>query len=398
MFKVVVVGGGYGGLRAVEHLVKDSNIEIVLIDENPYHYLQTEAYGYIAGRFNINDLAVDLNSWCLGFGAKVKFIHAKVENFDYDKQEVYFKKESLSYDYLIIAVGAKTNFFSFIQGLKENAYGVKSLQETYSFRQKFESLIYQKLLHHKEKEELNIVIAGAGLSGVEVAAEMAYVLQLYSKTIGSRTQDIKIYLVDASETILPGLSAYLIKNTQQRLSELEVNILTNSFITKVDHQNLYFKDNNSLSYNFMIFTGGIRGVELMESISDEKNSLNQLIADERLNIQGHKNVYAIGDCVQLQDKNSTILAPTAQTAEKSAEYVVKCIQKSIRGQVCTAFDEKISGVFIALGGNYGVGEMFGFIKVKGYGAFLLKKAITYAYLLGLHLRINIDFKNRIKKE
>jgi NADH dehydrogenase len=71
--KVVVIGGGYGGLRAIEFLAKHENIEITLIDKNPYHYLQTEAYGYIAGRFDIHEIAIDLAKWCEGFKKKCDF-------------------------------------------------------------------------------------------------------------------------------------------------------------------------------------------------------------------------------------------------------------------------------------------------------------------------------------
>jgi len=96
-------------------------------------------------------------------------------------------------------------------------------------------------------------------------------------------------------------------------------------------------------------------------------------------------------------KDNNLLPPTAQIAEKSVEYVADTIRKNIDGLESQAFDADVVGVFIALGGNYAVGEMFKYIKVKGYTAYLLKKAITYTYHLGLRLRINTGFKNRIKE-
>lgn len=398
MKKVLVIGGGYGGLRAIESLYKYKDVDITLIDKNPYHYLQTEAYGYIAGRFDIHDIAIDLNNWCRGFKDRVHFVHGKASAVNFEEKNVSVDEVDLSYDYLIIAVGAKTNFFSFIEGLREHSYGVKNLQRAYSFRQEFENLIYTKLQDEQgyQEGEINIAVGGAGLSGVEVAAEMAYVLQDYSKTIGDTAKEIHIYLIDASETILPGMEEYVISNTRKRLEALGVKILTGALINNVDASYIHFKNGERLAYRFMIFTGGIKASELNNTIENEKNSLDQLIATAELNIQGQKDVFAIGDCVEIKDKENNVLPPTAQIAEKSAEYVAMTIRNRIDGVPSEPFDAGISGVFIALGGKYAVGEMFKHIKVKGYLAYLLKKAITHAYYLGLRLRINTGFKNRIK--
>lgn len=396
--EVVIIGGGYGGLRAIEFLAKHKDINITLIDKNPYHYLQTEAYGYIAGRFDIHDIAIDLDKWCRGFKNRVNFVYEEVTSINYEKQVVEISEKQISYDYLVIATGAQTNFFSFIDGLRENSYGVKNLQRAYNFRKEFEDLIYKKLQNEKFNNDgdINLAIGGAGLSGVEVAAEMANVIEIYSKTIGERAKAIKIYLIDASDTILPGMSAYVISNTKKRLEKLGVKILTSAFINNLDKSYIYFKNGKKLHYHFMIFTGGIKASSLNNNLNNEKNRINQFIPDKELNINSSKNVFAIGDCVEIRDINGKILPPTAQIAEKSAEYVANTIRKRIDGIVNKPFHANVSGIFIALGGKYAVGEMFNFIKVKGYWAYLLKKAITHAYYLGLHLRINTGYKNRIK--
>ena len=398
MKKVLVIGGGYGGLRAIETLSLYLDIEITLIDKNPYHYLQTEAYGYIAGQFDVHDVAIDLKNWCEGFKERVEFIHEEAASINFEQKSVHLKGTDLFYDYLIIATGAKTNFFSFIEGLREHSYGVKNLERAHNFRMEFENLIYKKLQDEEgsKEGELNIAVGGAGLSGVEVAAEMAYVLDNYSKTIGDTAKEIHIYLIDASETILPGMGQYSIENTKKRLEALGVKILTNAFINNVDASYIHFKNGEKLPYSFMIFTGGIKAAALNDTIENEKNSINQLIATPELNVQGQKDVFAIGDCVEIKDKKDNVLPPTAQIAEKSAEYVAKTIRQRIDGVESQAFDADVEGIFIALGGKYAVGEMFKYIKVKGYAAYLLKKAITHAYYLGLRLRINTGFKNRIK--
>ena len=397
---MVVIGGGYGGLRAIEFLAKHENIDITLIDKNPYHYLQTETYGYIAGRFDIHEIAIDLAKWCQGFKRRVNFFYEKAICIDYDNKSVQTQNQEVPYDYLIVALGAQTNFFSFIDGLRENSYGVKNLMRAYNFRKEFENLIYKKLQNEEINDcsKINLAIGGAGLSGVEVAAEMAHVIEIYSKTLGERAKAIQIVLIDASDTILPGMSEYIVKNTHKRLEKLGIQILTSAFISNVDKTTIYFKNGDQLSYHFMIFTGGIKASNLNTKQETRINRIDQFIPDKKLNIHDTKNVFAVGDCVEIRDKNGNILPPTAQIAEKSAEYAAKSIIQRIAGKESPSFDAKISGIFVALGGKYAVGEIFGFLKVKGYWAYLLKKAITYAYFLGLHLRINAGYKNRIKTE
>jgi NADH dehydrogenase len=394
--KVVVIGGGYGGLRAIESLAQQADIDVTLIDKHPYHYLQTEAYGYIAGRFDLHDVVIDLQDWCSGFEKKITFVYDTALSIDFESQNIKVCNGKIEYDYLIIATGAKTNFFSFIEGLREHSFGVKNLHRAHNFRVEFENLIYKKLQNEDVAQEINLAIGGAGLSGVEVAAEMANVLLVYKKTLGNRVEGIKIHLIDASETILPGMSDFLVKSTHKRLVSLGINILTNAFIQKMDNKTIYFKNGDTLSYHFMIFTGGIKASELNETVDVQKNRIFQFVPDEMLNIGTKENVFAIGDCVEIRDAKQNILPPTAQTAERSAEYVAESIRKKIDKKAIKPFDAKVLGVFIALGGNWASGELFGVIKIKGHSAYLLKKAITYAYYLGLRLRINTGYKNRIK--
>ncbi len=399
MKKVIVIGGGYGGLRAVERLAGIDGLHITLIDKHPYHYLQTEAYGYIAGRFDLHDVAIDLKNWCFGFKRWVAFVHDEVTFVDFGNQTVHLSDTRLHYDYLIMAIGAETNFFSFIEGLREHSFGVKKLQRAYNFRTAFEQLLYNKVEDplEKAKGELNIAIGGAGLSGVEIAAEMADVIKKHTKSIGESTREIKIHLIDAAATILPGMSDYIVTNTQARLEALGITIMTDAFIESVDSGTIHFKNGSTLDFFFMIFTGGIKVPSFALSREVEKNRLNQFIVDAYMRIPDEQNVFAVGDCVEIHDAAGNILPPTAQTAERSAEYVAEAITKRLQHQKVKPFDASIDGVFVALGGQYAVGEMFRFIKVKGYSAYLLKKLITYTYYIGLKLRVNTGFEKRTGK-
>ncbi len=393
---VVIVGGGYGGLRLVERLAGEPNIAITLIDKHPYHYLQTEAYGYIAGRFDIHDLAVDLANWCAGFGGHVDFLHARVENIATKKRRIATDKGVLNYDTLVIATGARTRFFGNIEGLRTFSFGVKSLPRAFGLRQRFETLLYDKVRQPRDTGagELHIVIGGAGLSGVEIAAEMAEVIARHHKTLGTNARSIKIRLIDAAETILPGMHPKIIRHTHQRLETLGIEILTKTFIAKVDETHVVLADDTALPYHFMIFTGGIEAVVPPCDRTFETDRSGRLAVDRFLNVGGDKHLFAVGDCAQLADSHGTPLPPTAQSAEKSAEYVAYCIKTRLRGKSPKRFNAAIDGMFVALGGRYAAGELFGRFHFKGQSAYWLKKAITKSYSYGLKLRINTGFKKR----
>ncbi len=393
---IVVIGGGYGGLRLIEKLAGEPGLRITLVDKNPYHYLQTEAYGYIAGRFDIHDVAVDLANWCGGFGASVSFLHARVERIVSAEKRLRTSCGTIEYDTLVIATGARTHFFGTIEGLRDFSVGVKSLPRAFEFRQRFETLICDNVRQARceHGETLHIAIGGAGLSGVEIAAEMAEVIARHHRTLGSNARRIRIRLIDAADTILPGMHPAVIRHAQKRLDTLGVETITGAFIAKIDAEHITLADGTAMPYHFMIFAGGIEAAVPECDIPLAADPNGQIVVDTFLNIGGDKSLYAVGDCARLTSTQGDTLPPTAQTAEKSAEYAAYCIKTRLHGNTPKPFSAEIDGMFIALGGSYAVGELFGRFHFKGRTAHWLKKAITKSYSYGLKLRINTGFKKR----
>ncbi len=391
MKRVVIAGGGYGGLRAIEKLIGTHELELVLIDANNYHFLQTEIYGYIAGTKDIDEIAIDLGLWCRGFKRRVIFIKDRILGLEPQNRVLILENRKIEYDYLIIATGAKTRFPDSIKGLREYCYGIKQLGRSFKFRHRFESVIKRKL--EGEREKINIVVIGAGLSGVEVAAEMGYMLKRYEKMLGERAEDIEITLVDACKTILPGLHPYLIESASKRLEELGVKVKCSAFICSIDKKEIHLKDGGKIGYSFTIFTGGIAANSDFVPENFGKNDIGQLIVRPSLNIENHEEIFAIGDVAQIEDLQGHILPPTAQIAEKSAEYVAKYIRNDLKGIRTNPFRAKMDGMFIALGGRYGTAELFG-CRFSGVGAYYMKRLITLIYYFGINLRANAGYKIR----
>ncbi|HEX5709888.1 MAG TPA: FAD-dependent oxidoreductase [Sulfuricurvum sp.] len=385
---IVIIGGGYGGLRALESLAKHTHITLTLIDKNPYHYMQAEVYDFIANKVDMSHVMIDLPSLSKSF-ASVRFLCEEVSGIDPSNNQIITSEESIHYDQLIIATGSRTYFPDFIPGLRNYTHGVKNIPAALEFKQQFERALYDRIeaqSHSCEVKPFNIVIGGAGLSGVEIAAEMAAYANSFYQNGNFGCRGIDVYLIDAYESILFGMDPFLIKSAYERLIKLGVHVWHNNRISEVREREILLDNGQILHFEFMIFTGGIAASTLTQYLGFETNNKGHLIVDENLNIPTHENIYAIGDITQALNAEGKFIPPTAQLAERGGEHAARNILSSLKGKQKQPFRFKNQGVMIALGGEYGAGLLPGGIKVKGYLAYLIKKAIFTLYTLPLRRR------------
>lgn len=212
--RIYIIGAGYAGIKALTELAKLENVELCLLDKNSYHYLQTDVYDYIAGRVNLADVSVDLYTLCHSFNKNITFLQENVLRIDFDKNKIITDHSRYIYDYLILCSGSQTMLLDSIEGLKDNFHGIKSLGNTLAFKQKFEQNIFNKIQSEgkcSRDSTYNIVIAGAGLSGVEIAAEMADYAKEFYKDAGYLCSNVDITLVNSKEMPLPSNSSFMQK-------------------------------------------------------------------------------------------------------------------------------------------------------------------------------------------
>lgn len=385
---VVIIGGGYGGLRALESLAKHTHITLTLVDKNPYHNLQTEVYDFIANKVDMSHIMIDLPSLCNSF-ASVQFVCEEINAIDSVNHCVVTQTQTIHYDHLILATGSRTYFPDFIKGLREYAHGVKSIPVALDFKQQFERALLDRIEAQSngcEVKPFNIVVGGAGLSGVEIAAEMAAYANRFYQNGNFGCRGIDVYLIDAYASILYGMDPFLIESAYERLTKLGVHVWHNNRIREVCEKEIFLDSGKTLPFEFMIFTGGIAASTLTEHLGFPTNPKGHIEVNEHLNIEGYETIYAIGDIAQILSSEGRMLPPTAQLAERSAEHVARNILSSLSGKAKKPFRFKNQGVMIALGGEYGAGILPGGIKVKGYLAYLVKKAISVFYTAPLRRR------------
>jgi NADH dehydrogenase len=385
--KVVILGGGYAGIQAIRELANRKNIEITLIDQNNYHYLQTEVYDFIANKSNLSDITIDLNSLLQGIDKNLVFFNAKVLKIDHKEQIIITNNGEINYDFLLISTGSRTNLFKSIKGIREFSHGVKSLNRAIEFKQKFENILYSHIKNNK-CEELNIVVGGGGLSGIEIATEMAYIRDVYLKTIGSKCDGIKIFIVDGSKNILNGFPEKIVRIALKRLNQLNIFVKVDSYINQIDKEFVYLESGEKIKHNLMIFTGGIIGNSIeFQELNIELNQFGQYFSDDffRLKLSKDKNseiienIFLAGDVAEIKNENDEFVAPTAQVAEQMGIFTATNILKSIKKQKLVKKIPKNRGILIALGGTFGVNSLFDLLYFKGYSAHLFKHLITNFY-------------------
>ncbi|QOG11454.1 NAD(P)/FAD-dependent oxidoreductase [Arcobacter sp. FWKO B] len=385
MKKVVVLGGGYAGLYALRELVKEHHIKITLIDKHTYHNIQPEVYDLIANKANIADVTIDLPSLCAGLNhSYLEYKNLRVVNIDFDTKEIHTQeKEIINYDYLIIAIGSRTLFPRSIEGLNHTD-DLKKLHKAIFFKQSFENQLFNKISDEAKKcDKTHIAVVGAGLSGVEIAAEMAYYAKKFFERGSFICDNFRISLISSGDTILHGFDKQIIKMSHDRLKELKINIVTNAKMTGCDNEYLYLSNDTMIRYAFIVFAGGIEASNLATKLTLSKNSKNQIIVRDTLQVTEYDNVFAIGDIAEIKDKQGNKMPANVTVARATGISAAKNVLNMIHKKPLIPCEPKLQGVLIALGGKYAVCDLYGVVKLKGFIAYLIKQFVFITYKIPL---------------
>jgi len=381
MEKVVIIGGGYAGIYALRELVQNKNIKITLIDKYTFHNLQPEVYDLIANKSNIADVTIDLTTLCMGFNhSYLEYKNLNVRKIDTNTNKIYTEEQEIvEFDYLIMAAGTRTFFPSSIPGLN-SAHDIKKLNWAVFFKQSFENQLFKKIQDEaKQCEDTHIVVVGAGLSGVEIAAEMAYNSKMFFQRGSFSCDNLKISLVSSSDTILPGLTSKLVSISHQRLKTLGINVITNTKLQKCEDGYAHLSNGTKIYNSFLIFTGGVEASKITEELDVQKNTRGQIVVNKYMQSDKYENIFAIGDAAEIRNKKDEIMPPNVTIARISGINAGQNILNVIKGKRLIKCNPKLDGILIALGGKYAAGNIAGLFHVKGLIAYQIKKYVFDSY-------------------
>lgn len=359
--KVVVLGAGYGGTRAVLELEKSRrDLDLTWISMHDYHLVLHESHRVISDPSAKDKITIpvdDIKS------PTTDFVEARVEGVDTESRKVELSDgDAEEYDYLLVALGSNTAFYG-IPGLRENAHTLNSLDDALGIHEAVE----EAAAAASPSDPARVVVGGAGLSGIQCAGEVAEYRDHHDASI-------EIYLVEALEEVLPGHDPELQQRLRDMLEDRGVEITTDDPITEADDDGIYFEENGALDYDVFIWTGGITGREALEDAEVEKehNRLNTSSTFET----SDERVFAIGDSAVVEQDDGPA-PPTAQAVWQAAEVAARNVVHAVEGEPLERWRYKDKGTLISVGERAVAHDVVG-IPIKtfdGYPAVFLKKSI-----------------------
>lgn len=387
--RIVIVGGGLGGLELAFKLV-DDDYQVVLVDKNNYHQFPPLIYQVASGGLEPSSISFPFRR--LFQGKKDFFFRmAKVESVNTDKKTIKTTVGEIDYDYLVLAFGAKTNFFG-NKDIEATTLPMKSVSEAMRLRNTILRNLELALTEEdpaRKQALMNIVVVGGGASGVEIAGAVAEM----KKNIIARdypdldSSQMHIYLVNAVDRLLSAMDPVSSKRAERDLKELHVHIRQPQFATEYKDGILKTSAGLEIPTQTVIWVSGICANTVEGFPVESIGHAGRFLTDRFCRVKGVKDVYAIGDVSLVEgDEEYPLGHPQlAQVAMQQAKTVAKNFKAMSKGKELKPFKYKNLGVMATIGRNHAVAEISG----KKFGGFP-----AWALWLVVHLRSILGVKNK----
>ena len=387
--RVVIVGGGLGGLELAFNLV-DDEFQVVLVDKNNYHQFPPLIYQVASGGLEPSSISFPFRR--LFQGRKDFFFRmAEVQSVNTAEKTIQTTVGEIEYDYLVLAAGAKTNFFG-NKEIEATTLPMKSVSEAMRLRN---TILRNLELAETEDDPvrkqalMNIVIVGGGASGVEIAGAVAEM----KKNIIARdypdldSSQMHIYLVNAGDRLLAGMDPVSSKRAERDLKDLHVHIRQPQFATEYKDGILKTSAGLEIPAQTVIWVSGICANTIEGVPAESVGHAGRLLTDRFCRVKGLQDVYAIGDLSLIEgDEDYPLGHPQlAQVAMQQAKTVAKNLKAVLKGKEVKPFRYKNLGVMATIGRNHAVAEISG----RKFGGFP-----AWALWLVVHLRSILGVKNK----
>ena len=380
---VVIAGAGYAGLAAARSLAREKNVRVVLINKHAYHLLQFQLHEAAVNKIDIDTLALPIRSV---LPREVESVKAQITGFDFKTRSVRTDHGDYPYDRLIIALGSQPATFN-IPGLNEHALMLKSAANARSIRGHLEMTL-SALAATTRMTPYPIVIGGAGITGVELATELAEGLKELERQFDLDRRAIKVMLVEAAATVLPGFDQKTIDEAARVLHRLNVDVRTGTAIERVEADRVWVKPIGSVRSEeietaTVIWTGGVRANALVLNSGLTLGVRGAAVVDEYLRSIDYSEVSIIGDNAVVHDpRDGEVAIPCGQLAAQQGKYAARQISADLNGDVQQPYIPYLDGLLISLGSYAGVGTV-GPVWVRQLIARVMKIGAETRYLFNI---------------
>ncbi len=407
---VVIVGGGAGGLELAtklgDSLGRKGRAIITLIDKSKTHVWKPLLHEIAAGSMNPEKHELDYlaqahwHHFNFRLGSMDSLDRANQAitispHYDEDGIEV-IPSRTFKYDTLIIAVGSTTNDFG-IKGASEYSIALDTQVQAERFHRRLHNALVraQTQVEAIHEGQLEVVIVGAGATGVELSAELHNTtreLTAYGLDKIDPDRDVKISLIEASERVLPALPEKLSESVHSELTKLKVNLYTGERVTEVTSKGVFTHSGRFIPSALVIWAAGIKAPDFLHEIDGlETNRINQLVVNRTLQTTLDNNIFAFGDCAACPwPGHDQTVPPRAQSAHQQASMLIKTVKYRVEGKTeLPEYTYRDYGSLVNLGRYSTVGSLMGSISggslfIEGMFARLMYQSLYKMHLMALH--------------
>ena len=374
--KVVILGGGFGGLAAARALHKTADVTVV--DRHNYQTFLPLLY-----QVSTAGLAADHVAYPIRGALRktpVKFRMGSPISIDHKNKEVKLdSSELLKFDHLIVALGSVTADFG-IPGVKEFTLGMKTVSEALTIRAEIMRR-FEDLCRFEDDTKLSITVVGGGPTGVEMAGAIAELIRGPLKSDQSNAAaHIDITLIEAGPRLLPPFAPSLSARTKKDLEKLGVKVLLNAAVQEVEHRKIKLKDGTTISSEITIWAAGVKGSDAMGQLN-LPTVANRVAVDPTMQVKNYPNVWALGDIAAAIGKDGNTLPMVAPVAIQQGKFIAKQIMRLSKNQKLENFKYLDKGSMATIGRNKAVVQVKS-LKISGAIAWLIWLWLHLFYLLG----------------
>jgi NADH:ubiquinone reductase (H+-translocating) len=397
--RVVVVGGGFGGLQAALKL-RRAPVEVTLVDRRNFHLFQPLTYQVATGALSPGEIAYPLRS-IFKRHRSVRVLLAEVVDFDLDACAVHLRgvddvpaPSSLPYDTLIVAGGSRYSYFGH-DDWREHAAEVKSLESALVVRSRLLSAFEAAEAEHDDARRrawLTFVVVGAGPTGVEMAGQIAELARdtLRKEFRAIDTRNARILLVEAADRVLTTFPPGLSNRAQASLEKLGVTVVTGRAVTAIDHKSVTIDgggDAERVPTRNVIWAAGVTASSLAARLGEltgaDRDGAGRVTVEPDLTLPGHPEVFALGDMVRLRETAFPGVAPVAM---QQGRYVAAAVRDRLRGRAVPPFRYRDKGNLATIGRAAAVADVKG-LQLSGFLAWVTWLVVHLWYLVGFQNRV-----------
>lgn len=387
--RVVIVGGGFGGIALAKKL-KHKPYQVVLLDKRNYHTFQPLLYQVSTSGLEPDSIAYPLRK-IIKKAENVHYRMAEVAHINPKKKCVTTDIGEVVYDFLVLATGTKTNFFG-NESIEDHAVWMKTVPQALNIR----SLILENLERANReadpklrKKYLTFAVAGAGPTGVELCGAIA---ELKNHVLGKDYPEMdlnqmSIHLFEGMDRVLPPMSPQASKKALHFLEELGVTIHLETFVESYDGDTVTLKGGEKLETEAFIWSAGVTGAQIdgLKDALHEKT--NRYVVNEYSRVQGHENIFAIGDIALMEtDEYPKGHPQVAQPAIQQGKHLAKNLMRLHKGKSMEPFEYVDKGTMATVGRNRAVVDM-GKLHFGGFFAWFIWMFIHLWFLVGFRNRV-----------